>query len=37
MVLGELEWHMQKNETRPPTYTIHQNKFKMNKGHKYKS
>ena len=28
MVLGELEWHMQKNETRPPTYTIHQNKLK---------
>ena len=22
MVLGEPDWYMQKNETRPPTYTI---------------
>ena len=36
MVLGELDWYMQKNETRPPTYTMHQNKIKMDKGLKYK-
>ena len=29
MVLGNLEWYLQKNETRPPTYTIHQDKLKM--------
>ena len=28
MVLGELNWYMQKHETRPPTYTIHWNKLK---------
>ena len=28
MVLGELDWYMQKNETRPPTYTMHQNELK---------
>ena len=27
---------MQKNETRPPTYTTHQNKFNMDKRCKYK-
>ena len=37
MVLGELDQYMQKNETRPPAYTTHQNKLKMNKGIKYKS
>ena len=26
-----------KNETRPPTYTIHKNKFKVDKRFKYKS
>ena len=26
---------MQRNETRSPTYTIHQNKHKMDKRHKY--
>ena len=31
MMLGELDWHMQINETRPPTYPIHQNNFKMDK------
>ena len=29
MVLGDLDSYMQKNETRPPTYTIYQNKLKM--------
>ena len=32
MVLGEQDWYLQKkNETRTPTYTIHQNKLKMDK------
>ena len=31
MVLGQLDWYMQKNETRPPTSTIHQNKLKIDK------
>ena len=31
MVLGDLDSYMQKNETRSPTYTIHKNKFKMDK------
>ena len=31
MVLRELDWYMQKNETRP-TYTTHWNKLKMDKG-----
>ena len=31
MLLGKLDWYIQKNETRPPTYTIHQNKLKMDK------
>ena len=29
MVLGKLDWYMQKNETRPPCYTTHKNKLKM--------
>ena len=30
MVLGELDSYMQnKNETQPPTYTIHKNKLKV--------
>ena len=37
MVLGDLDSYTQKNETRPPTYTTHRNKLKMNKRFKYKS
>ena len=29
MVLGKLDSTMQKNETGPPSHTIHKNKFKM--------
>ena len=29
MVLGKLDRYVQKNETRPPSYTTHKNKFKM--------
>ena len=29
MVLGTLDSNMQKNETRPLSYTTHKNKFKM--------
>ena len=29
--MGEQDWYMQKNVSRPPTYTIHQNKLKMDK------
>ena len=36
MVLGDLDKYMQKNETQPPNYTIHQNKHKMDKRLKYK-
>ena len=36
MVLGDLDSYMQKNETRPPTDTIHKNKLKMDKIVKYK-
>ena len=32
MVLGELDSNVQKNETRPLSYTIHKNKLKMDKG-----
>ena len=32
MVLGELDSNMQKNETRPLSYTIHKNKLKMDEG-----
>ena len=28
-MLGKLDRYMQKNETRPPSYTTHKNKFKM--------
>ena len=31
MVLGDLDRNVQKNETRSPTYTIHKNKFKVDK------
>ena len=37
MVLGDLDSYMQKKETRSPTYTIHKNKFKVDKRLKYKS
>ena len=29
MVLEDIDKYMQKNETRPPTYTIHKSKLKM--------
>ena len=35
MVLGELDSYMQKNETQSPTYSIHKNKFKVDKRLKY--
>ena len=35
MVLGDLESHVQENETRSPTYAIHKNKLKMGKRLKY--
>ena len=28
MVLGKMDRYVQKNKTRPPTYTTHKNKFK---------
>ena len=31
-MLGDLDNYVQKNETRSPTYTIHKNKFKVDKG-----
>ena len=31
MLLGDLDSYMQKNKIRPPTYTIHKSKFKMDK------
>ena len=31
MVLGDLDKYMQKNETRPPSYSIHKNKLKVEK------
>ena len=37
MVLGDLYSYLQKNETRSSTYTLHENKLKMDKRHKYKS
>ena len=37
MVLGDLDSYVQKNETRSPTYAIHENKLKMDKRLKYKS
>ena len=36
MVLGDLDSYVQKNETRLPTYAIHENKLKMDKRLKYK-
>ena len=30
-MLGKLDSYLQKNDTKPPTYTIHQNKLKMDK------
>ena len=35
MVLGDLDSHVKKNESRSPTYTIHKNKFKVDKRLKY--
>ena len=35
MVLGDLDSFVQKNETRSPTYAIHENKLKMDKRLKY--
>ena len=32
MVLGELDSNMQKDESRPPSHTIHKSKLKMDKG-----
>ena len=32
MVLGELDSNMQKNETRPLSYTAHKNRLKMDEG-----
>ena len=37
IMLGELDSYMQKIETQPSTYTIHKNKFKMDKRLTYKS
>ena len=31
MVLGDLDSYVQKNETRSPTYAIHENKLKMDR------
>ena len=36
MVLGDLDSYVQKNETQSPTYTIHENKLKIDKILKYK-
>ena len=36
MALGDLDSYMQKNETLVSTYTIHKNKFKVDKRPKYK-
>ena len=37
MVLGKLDSHMQKNETRPFSYTIHKDKLKMGERSKYET
>ena len=37
MVLGELDSNMQKNETRPLSYTIHKNKLKMDERPKWET
>ena len=36
LVLGELDIYIQKNVTQSPTYTIHKNKFKVDKRLKHK-
>ena len=36
MVLGVLDWYVQKNETRPLTYIIHKNELKTDERVKYK-
>ena len=36
MMLGDLDSYMQRKETRSPTYTIHKNKFKVDRRLKYK-
>ena len=36
MVLGDLDSYVQKNETQSPTYTIHKNKFNVDKRLKHK-
>ena len=36
-MLGKLDRYVQKNETRPPSYTTHKNKFKMDERLKYQS
>ena len=37
MMLGDLDKYMEKHETKPTTYTIYQNKLKMEKRLKYNS
>ena len=37
MVLGDLDSYMTKNQTQPPTYTVHKNKLKVDKILVYKS
>ena len=37
MVLGELDSNMQKNDTRPLSYTIHKNKIKIDEGPEYET
>ena len=37
MLLGDLDSYMQKNETRPPTYTIHKSELNIDKRLHYKS
>ena len=37
MVLGELDSNMKKNETRPLSYTMHENKLKMDDGPEYET
>ena len=37
MVMGNLDSYVRTNETRPPIYTIHENKLKLDKRLKYKS
>ena len=37
MVLGKLDSHVQKNETRPFSFTIHKDKLKMDGRSKYET